>query len=64
MTPDRLSDLKKWRGRLNTANYGQIEAPIQYRQAMDIIAQMTGLPINRAMIMSQYLYYTEPAISP
>jgi hypothetical protein len=37
-----------WRSRsVNASNFTQIEAPIQYRQPiMDIIAQMTGLPVS------------------
>jgi hypothetical protein len=37
-----------WRSRsVNMANYGQIEAPMQYRQTiMDIMGRMTGLPVS------------------
>ncbi len=37
-----------WRSRsVNVRNFNQIEAPMEYRQSiMDIIAQMTGLPVS------------------
>jgi hypothetical protein len=37
-----------WRSRsVNMRNYGQIEAPTQYRQAIkDIISEVTGLPVS------------------
>lgn len=37
-----------WRSRsVNVRNFGQIEGPMEYRQPiMDIIAEMTGLPVS------------------
>jgi hypothetical protein len=37
-----------WRSRsVNVANFGQIEAPMEYRQPiMDILAELTGLPVS------------------
>ncbi len=37
-----------WRSRsVNTRNFGEIEAPMEYRQPiMDIISALTGLPVS------------------